>query len=65
MHAAVGNFACLKKPEHGFTFVRWLPPEEREMLTKWNGDVFEIDCPQCGKYECRNTDLEVGSTYRA
>jgi hypothetical protein len=34
---------------------RLLAPDERQMVTEANADVFEIDCPVCGKYECAAT----------
>jgi hypothetical protein len=38
---------------------RWLPPEEREMLTEVDGDVFEIVCQQCGSFEAALPELEA------
>lgn len=42
---------CPRNPDHGIATKRWLPPEERELLTKYNGDVFAIRCAHCGEYE--------------
>ena len=47
--------ACPKYPDHGPVAKRWLPPAEREMITSDKyPDVYEIDCPHCGKYEYQN-----------
>jgi hypothetical protein len=51
---ATVEIICPHNPDHGMTVKRWLPPEEREMLIKVPGDVFEIDCPYCGKTEYRD-----------
>jgi hypothetical protein len=48
------QIACPKNPDHGIVSNRWLSPEEREMIRGESGDVFEIDCPDCGKYEYRS-----------
>ena len=42
---------CPRNPEHGMVAKRLLAPDERQMATKAGGDVFEIDCSVCGKYE--------------
>jgi len=59
MPDTIETVTCPRYPDHGDAGKRWLPPDEREMITKWDGDVFEIDCPTCGKYECRAVDLET------
>jgi hypothetical protein len=41
---------CPKYPDHGIVRARFLPPEEREMV-KATRDVYEADCPHCGRYE--------------
>ena len=51
MARVLERITCPNDPEHGMVNKRWLPPAEREMITKWDGDVFEIDCQYCGKYE--------------
>jgi hypothetical protein len=51
MTRATEQIACPHYPEHGLATKRWLPPDERQMITKVPGDVFEIDCPYCGKTE--------------
>jgi hypothetical protein len=46
------EIACPRFPEHGTATKRWLAPSERQMLVEEKtADVFEIDCPRCGKYE--------------
>jgi hypothetical protein len=51
---------CPRFPDHGPAFKRWLPPEARETITeKPASDVFEIDCPVCGKYEVADTQHRV------
>jgi hypothetical protein len=47
---------CPHDPGHGTVTKRWLPPEERELCTKYAGDVYEIDCPHCGKVEFRGDE---------
>lgn len=43
---------CPRNPDHGEVGKRWLPQSERERITSDSiADVFEIDCPHCGKYE--------------
>jgi hypothetical protein len=43
---------CPKNPDHGPVLMRWLPPAEREQIARIpEDDVYEVDCPQCGKYE--------------
>jgi hypothetical protein len=42
---------------------RWLSPGEREMITKWDGDVFEIDCRVCGKYEYPELETNPPATH--
>ena len=39
---------CLRNPDHGTATKRRLPPEE---LESEGADVFEINCPHCGRYE--------------
>jgi hypothetical protein len=53
---AIDQIACPRAPSHGMVTRRWLPLEEREMLTKVSGDVFEIDCKFCGSYEYQPPD---------
>jgi hypothetical protein len=53
------RITCPRHPDHGIATVRWLPPEEREMITAGDGDVFEIDCPFCGKTEFRYGPTQV------
>jgi hypothetical protein len=44
---------CPRYPDHDAT-KRLLPAEEREQITRFpEEDVYEIDCPFCGKYEYR------------
>jgi hypothetical protein len=42
---------CPRNPDHGIAVKRWLPWEERGLLTKAAGDAFAITCPHCGEYE--------------
>ncbi len=43
---------CPKYPDHGMVTIRSLPREERESITaERSTDVFEVDCPVCGRYE--------------
>jgi hypothetical protein len=51
MPPAPEQIACPRNPDHGMTTKRWLPPEERELLTKVKGDVYAVKCPHCGEYE--------------
>ncbi len=51
MAATIDQIPCPRYPEHGMSTTRWLPPEEREMLTDVNGDVYAVKCPLCGEYE--------------
>ena len=47
---------CPKYPDHGLVHKRLLSPEEREIKPRNRcADVFEIDCPWCGKYELVET----------
>ena len=57
---------CPRDPAHGLANKRWLAPEERQMITRGDGDVFEIDCHFCGKYENRLdiSELDVGGDFR-
>jgi hypothetical protein len=50
MPLAPEQIKCPRFREHGMVTKRWLPLEEREM-SKADGDVFEIDCRLCGKFE--------------
>jgi hypothetical protein len=58
MEPASQYIFCPKNPDHGMTTKRWLHHDDREMITRNDEDVFEIDCPICGKYEYRE-DLSV------
>jgi hypothetical protein len=49
MHATE-QIRCPKYSDHGVTWARWLSPEERE-IGKAEPDVYEVECPLCGKYE--------------
>jgi hypothetical protein len=43
---------CPRNPEHGLALKLLLSPSERQMVRKSDaGNVFEIDCPVCGRYE--------------
>jgi hypothetical protein len=50
MQPAPERIKCPKNPEHGIALARFLSPEEREMV-KATRDVYEVECPRCGKYE--------------
>ena len=46
------TIVCPKNPDHGIVAKRWLSVSEREYINSQNIlDVFEIECPRCGKYE--------------
>ena len=47
---ATEQIKCPKYPDHGIAWARWLAPEERE-IGKAEHDVYEVECPYCGKYE--------------
>jgi hypothetical protein len=47
------QIACPKYPDHGMVIKRWLHHDDRQMITKGEGEVFMIDCPFCGSYECQ------------
>ena len=52
MPSEIAQIVCPKNPEHVLAIKRWLPPKEREQIRSNDaGDVFEIDCPICGKQE--------------
>jgi hypothetical protein len=51
MSPAIEQVKCPRFPDHGMIAMRLLAPDERQMITAADGDVFEIDCPVCGKYE--------------
>lgn len=51
MPPASEQIKCPRYPDHGMVTKRWLPPEEREMITKVEGDVYAVKCPLCGEYE--------------
>jgi hypothetical protein len=53
MLPATEQIQCPRNPDHGPVTMRRLPPEEREMITKGDGDVFAIRCKFCGEYEWR------------
>jgi hypothetical protein len=42
---------CPRNPDHGIVIKWWLAPEDRELLTKFSGDVYAIKCDYCGEYE--------------
>jgi hypothetical protein len=58
MPPATQQIKCPRDPAHGLANKQWLAPEDRQMITNWDGDVFEIDCASCGKYECRSHILD-------
>jgi hypothetical protein len=62
MPPADEQIRCPREPSHGFCTKRWLAPEDRQMITNWDGDVFEIDCAICGKYETRLDLLGIDVT---
>lgn len=47
--------ACPNFPDHGITIKRWLRGAYARVTAGGAGaqiaDVFEVDCPTCGKYE--------------
>jgi hypothetical protein len=51
------NVECPNSSEHGTTVKRWLRGAYESIAAGGAGtqvaDVFEIDCPTCGKFECR------------
>jgi hypothetical protein len=52
MPPASEQIACPRNPDHGMATKRWLPPEERELTRPREGaEVYEIDCPHCGRFE--------------
>jgi hypothetical protein len=51
MTPAIDRIACPKNLTHGMVSKRWLHPDDRQMITKFDSDVFEIGCEVCGKYE--------------
>jgi hypothetical protein len=51
MQSDVDQILCPRYPQHGMATTRWLPPEEREMITNVQGDVYAVKCPTCGEYE--------------
>jgi hypothetical protein len=53
MLPAIEQIKCPREPAHGLCNKRWLALEDRQMITGGEGDVFEIDCAFCGKYETR------------
>jgi hypothetical protein len=59
MLPATDQIVCPRNPDHGLVTKRWLPLEERESLTEAAGDVFEIDCMECGKYEYRPSEFHA------
>jgi hypothetical protein len=50
---------CLKYPEHGMVSIRKLRPDARETKTRTDADVFEVDCPLCGRYEASKPEIEI------
>ena len=57
---------CQREPAHGLVNRRWVAREERQMITREDGDVFEIDCHFCGKYKIRldTSELDVAGELR-
>ena len=54
---------CPKYPPHGIVTIRPLPPEKRQCITaERDSDVFEVDCPVCGKYEFADKPPTVNAT---
>jgi hypothetical protein len=52
MRTEIEKINCPKYPDHGTVTKQWLPPEQREQITKEGVEyVFKIDCPHCGQYE--------------
>jgi hypothetical protein len=52
MKKEVENITCPKYPDHGTVTKQWLPPDQREQITKEGVEyVFKVDCPHCGQYE--------------
>jgi hypothetical protein len=52
MVPATEQIVCPKYPDHSMVIKRWLPPQERELIRPREGaEVYEIDCPVCGKFE--------------
>ena len=51
MSLTIEKIKCPRFPDHGLAAKRLLAPDERQMITETDRDVFEIDCPVCGKYE--------------
>ncbi len=62
MPPAIQQIKCPRNPDHGVVTKRWLAPGERQVLDEWKGDVFEIDCTFCGKYEYRDDPLAASRT---
>jgi hypothetical protein len=58
MEPDIKRIACPKNPDHGMTSKRLLQ-DDRQMISEAEGDVFEIDCPICGKYECQDELLSM------
>jgi hypothetical protein len=52
MRSEIEKIACPKYPDHGTVTKQWLPPQQREQITKEGVEyVFKIVCPHCGEYE--------------
>jgi len=48
--------ACPKNPDHGEVTQRRLLPQDRQMIDEDPAAiVFEIQCPECGTYEYRDS----------
>jgi hypothetical protein len=64
MTRKVETTTCPRNPEHGMVRKRWLPHEDREYIkAPMFKEVFEIDCPHCGKTE-HLEDLETSPSTR-
>jgi hypothetical protein len=53
------EITCPRNPDHGPAVRRWLPRSEREKITKAEvADVYEVDCPKCGRFEWAGSTFE-------
>src|SRR6266446_6651763 len=48
MISATEQIPCPRNPDHGPATKQWLPPKEREMITRGDGEVYAIRCKFCG-----------------